>query len=64
MVKIWARHNTTEALLDNGWRSVAAAVVGGWRLVAVDGWRLVAVDGWRLVVPGGCPEGPSLKKKF
>ena len=36
MVKTWARHKTTEPLLNNGWRLVA---VGGWRL-AVGGWRL------------------------
>ena len=30
MVKTWARRNTTETVLKNGWRLVA---VGGWRLV-------------------------------
>ena len=29
MVKTWIRHNTKEALLNNGWRLVA---VGGWWL--------------------------------
>ena len=38
MVKTWARHNTTEAVLNSGWRLMA---VGGWRLVAVGGpWGL------------------------
>ena len=41
MVKTWARHKTTAALLNNGW----------W-LVAVRCWRLVAVGGWRLAVGG------------
>ena len=44
LVKTWARHKTTEALLNNDWR---LAAVGGWRL-AVGGWRL-AVGGWRVV---------------
>ena len=54
MVNKWARHKTTETVLNNGWRLVA--VGGWWRLVAVGGWWLVAVGGgWRLVVPGRCP---------
>ena len=40
MAKTWARHKTTETVLNNGWR----LAVGGWRLVAVGGWRL-AVGG-------------------
>ena len=43
MVKTWTRHNTTEIVLNNGWR---LAVGGCWRLVAVGGWRLAAVGGW------------------
>ena len=39
MVKTWTRHKTTEALLNNGWRLLAASV---WRLVAVGGW-------WHLI---------------
>ena len=31
MFKTWARHKTTETVLNNGWRLVA--VGGGWRLV-------------------------------
>ena len=52
MVKTWARHETTEAVLNNGWR---LAAVGGWQRLAVGGnWRLVAVGGgWRLVVVDG-----------
>ena len=41
MVKTWARHMTTETLLNNGWQ---LEVGGGWRLT---------VGGWRLVVAGG-----------
>ena len=68
MVKIWARHKTTETVLNNGWRLVA---VGGWRLVTVGSvwhlaiggwWRLVAVGGgWRLAVGG--PWGLSFTEK-
>ena len=56
MGKTWARHKTTETVLNNGWR---LAAVGGWWL-AVGGWRL-AVGGWRLAVGG--PWGLSLTKK-
>ena len=58
MVKTWARHKRTEALLNNGWRLAAVggwwrlAVGGGWRL-ALGGWRLVAVGGWQLMAVGG-----------
>ena len=56
MGRTWARHGTTEALLNNGWR---LAAVGGWWRSAVGGgwwtaagsWRL-AVGGWRLAVGG------------
>ena len=47
VVKTWARHNTTEALLNNGWRLVA--VRSGWRLA-------VCPSGW---VGGGGPTHPS-----
>ena len=43
MVKTWAKHKTTETVLNSGWR------------LAVGGWRLAVGGGWRLVVPGGCP---------
>ena len=43
MVKTWARHKTTETVLNNGWQ---LAVGGGWRLVAVGGTWWVAVCGW------------------
>ena len=52
MVKTWARHKTTEALLNSG-----------WRLAAVDSWRLMVVGGWRLVDGGPCPSGLSFTKK-
>ena len=46
MVKTWARHKTTEPVLNNGER--LAAVGGWWRLVVGSGW-LVAVGGpWLL----------------
>ena len=35
MVKTWARHNTTEAVLNNGGR---LAAVGSWWLAVVGGW--------------------------
>ena len=35
MGKTWARHKTTETVLNNGWR--LAAVGGGWRLVVPGG---------------------------
>ena len=47
MVKTWARHKTTETVLNNGWR----LAVGGWRL-AVGGWRLTVGGWWSL---GACP---------
>ena len=50
MGKTWARHNTTEAFLNNGWRLL---VVGGWWLVVGSSWWLVAVSGWQLVAVGG-----------
>ena len=61
VVKTWARHITTETVLNNGGRLV---VGGGWRLMAVrSGWRLalavshwwrLAVGGWRrFTVDGG-----------
>ena len=50
MVKTWTGHNTTEALLTNGWR---LAVSGWWQLAVAGSWRLVAVGGSRLVVGGG-----------
>ena len=56
MAKTWARHKTTEALLNNGWRLVA---VGGWRFLAVGSFWLVAVGGWRLAVGG--PWGLALR---
>ena len=40
MVKIWARHKTTETVLNNGWR---LAAVGACWLVVVDDWRLAVV---------------------
>ena len=43
VVKTWARHSTTDALLNNVWR---LAAVGGW-------WQLVAVGDGRLAVGGG-----------
>ena len=50
MVKTWATHMTTEALLNPGW----LAAVGGWWRLAVGGWRRLAVgDWWRLAVVGG-----------
>ena len=52
MVKTWARHKTTKALLNSGWRLVA---VGGWGRLAVGGGWQLAVGGWWLVVPRGCP---------
>ena len=62
MVKTWARHKTTEALLNNGWR---LAVGGGWRLAAVGGWRFVAIGGGPWVVGVGFgvggPEQLSLR---
>ena len=33
MVRPWAQHNTTETVLNNGWR--LAAVGGGWRLAVL-----------------------------
>ena len=51
MVKAWARHKTTETVLNNG-----------WRLVVGRRWRLAVGGSWRLVVPGGCPEKLSLTK--
>ena len=44
MVETWARHKTTETVLNNG-----------PRFVAIDGPRLAVGGGWPLVVPGGCP---------
>ena len=35
MGKTWARHKTTETVLNNGW---PLAAVGGWRRLAVGGW--------------------------
>ena len=55
MVKAWARHKTTETVLNNGGR---LAVAGGWYLAVGGGWR-VAVGGWRLAVGG--PPGGSLR---
>ena len=59
VVKIWARHKTTEASLNNGcdWWLVAVdggwlAVAGGWRLAVGGWWRLVLGGGWRLAVGG------------
>ena len=49
MVKTWARHKTTETVLNNVWQ---LAVSGSW-LVAVGSW-------WSL---GGCPSGLSLTEK-
>ena len=46
MVKTWARHKTTEALLNNGWQ--LAAVGGGWLAVG-GGWWWAAVGGWWLL---------------
>ena len=43
MVKTWARHKTTEAVLNNGWQ-----MVGGWRLLN-NGWHMVG-SWWRLAV--------------
>ena len=61
VVKTWARHTTTEAVLNNGWW----LAVGNWQLVVVGGWWWLAVGGgWRLTVGGwwslgavleGCP---------
>ena len=50
MVKTGARHNTTETVLNNGWR---LAVGGGWWLVVDE----VAVSGWWSLgaVLKGCP---------
>ena len=63
MVKTWARHKTTEALLNNVWQRLVVAVGGGgcrlpvgggWQWLAVGGsWQLVAVGGWRWAVGGG-----------
>ena len=67
MVKTWARHNTTETVLHNGWRPVVVGsswrladsgwwelAVGSWQLVAVgSGWRLGDSGWWQLAV-GGC----------
>ena len=60
MVKIWARHKATEAVLVvGGWRLVA--VGGGWWVVVVGDWWLAVGGGWWLEVPGavlkGCPQG-------
>ena len=44
MVKTWARHKTTETVLNNVWR----LAVSSW-------WRLAVGGGWHLVVLGGCP---------
>ena len=52
MVKTWARHSTTETVLNSGWRWAA---VGGWRLVVGSGWRLAAGLWWRLAAEGGWP---------
>ena len=46
-VKTWARHKTTETVLNNGWR---LAAVGGWRLAADGSRQLVGGGGWRLAV--------------
>ena len=54
VVKTWARHNTTETGLNNGWR-LAAVGGGGW-------WRLAA-GGWRLVIPWGLSLRAVLNKK-
>ena len=35
IVKTWARHKTTETVLNNGWR--LAAVGGGWRALVFGG---------------------------
>ena len=35
LVKTWARHKTTETIMNSGRR---LAAVGGWRLAAVSGW--------------------------
>ena len=40
MVKTWARHKTTETVLNSGWR---LAAVGSRRLAVGGGWRLAAV---------------------
>ena len=77
MVKTWARHKSTETVLNNGWQLAAVGgwwlmAVGGWRSMVVGGWGLVAVGGWRLVVGGGGrwhlavggPWGLSLTKKL
>ena len=45
MVQTWARHRSTEALLNNGWR-LARLVVGGWWLLVIGGWWRLAVGGW------------------
>ena len=50
MVKTWARHETTDAVLNNGWR---LAAVGVWRLVDGGGWRLAVGGGWWLATVGG-----------
>ena len=60
MVKTWARHKTTETVLNKDGRLTAVrglvvGVVGGWRLVAVGGGQLVAVGSWRLAIHGDCP---------
>ena len=58
MVKTWARHKTTETVLNNGWR---LAVGGWWRSAADSVWQLVVGGGWQLAVGG--PWGLSLTKK-
>ena len=67
MVDTWARHNTTEAVLNSGWRLAVSggcrlAVGGGCRLAVGGGCRLAAVVGCRLVAVGG-PWGLSLTKQ-
>ena len=68
VVKTWARHKTTETVLNNGWRLVAvgnwrlAVGCGWWRWAAGGWWRLAAVGGWRSL--GAVLKGyPSPKHK-
>ena len=69
MVKTWARHNTTETVLNNdGDRRRLAG--GGWRLVAVGWWQLaiggggrrLVVGGWWLTIGGWWNQGAVLNK--
>ena len=72
-INTWARHRTTETVLNNDWR----LAVGGWWLVTVGSWRQLAqlvvgswwwlaVGGWQLVVGGalGAAYGLSLTKNY